>query len=203
LTTESNGTTTQVAAVAGQVRGSEFVLYRCKLAVAWAGDTPSGAASPNATQQIAKFNVTNAANAGGYMATVYAVNISISTTISNTADRVLSVYKDSLSTTALGTTTFITGATIATTIGNTNFVDGNLTNVEISSGATKTFLVTLDTTNAASTKSLSVTIPSSHSAMVASGTASTRYGILWGDGQTTTIVAHDRQLPLTSKTFTY
>ncbi|MBI5023208.1 MAG: hypothetical protein HZC05_03565 [Candidatus Magasanikbacteria bacterium] len=205
LTLEANSTTAQVAAVAGQVRASEFVLYRAKLAIAWAGDTPSGASSPNAAQTIAKFTITNMANAGGYSATVYAVNFSISTTISNTADRVLTIYKDSLSTASLGTTTFVTGATIAKVMGNTNFVDANMTDVAISSGASKTFFVTLDTTDAVSTKSLSVTIPNSHVSMAASGTGATRYGILWGDGVSgsTTIVGNDRQLPLAQKTLTY
>lgn len=207
LTTESNTTARQVPeAVTGQVRANEFVLYRCKLAIAWAGDTPSGASSPNAMQTIAKFTIENKANAGGYSATVYALNFSISTTISNTADRVLTIYKDSLSTTALKTTTFVTGATIANVMGNTNIVDNVTTDdVAISSGASKTFFVTLDTTDAASTKSLSITIPNSHSAMVKSGTAPTRYGILWGDGVSgsTTIVGNDRQLPLAQKTLTY
>ncbi|HBV58351.1 MAG TPA: hypothetical protein DEB73_03795 [Candidatus Magasanikbacteria bacterium] len=205
LTLEANGTTTQVAAVTGQVRANEFVLYRVKLAIAWASDAPSGASSPNAAQTIAKFTIQNMANAGGYVATVFAVNFSISTTISNTADRVLTIYKDSLSTASLGTTTFITGATIAKVMGNTNFVDGNMTNVEISSGSSKTFFVTLDTTDAASTKSLSITIPNSHVSMAVSGTGATRYGILWGDGVSgsTTIVGNDRQLPLAQKTLTY
>jgi len=199
------GTATQVVAVTGQVRANEFVLYRAKLAIAWAGDTPSGASSPNAAQTIAKLTVENKANAGGYSATVYALNFSISTTISNTADRVLTIYKDSLSTTNLGTTTFITGATIAKVMGNTNFVNANMTDVAISSGASKTFWVTLDTTDAATAKSLSITVPNSHVSMAASGTGATRYGILWGDGVSgsTTIVGNDRNLPLAQKTLTY
>lgn len=205
LTLEATGTLTQVAVVTGQVRANEFVLYRAKLAIAWAGDTPSGASSPNAAQTIAKFTVQNLANAGGYSATVYAVNFSISTTISNTADRVLTIYKDSLSTASLGTTTFVTGATIAAVMGNTNLVDANMTDVAISSGASKTFWVTLDTTDAASTKSLSITIPNSHVSMAKTGTGATRYGILWGDGVSgsTTIVGNDRLLPLAQKTLTY
>ncbi len=207
LTTSANATTTQVVANTSDTRGNEFVLYRAKLSIAWAGDTPSGASSPNAAQQIAKFNVTNTANAGGYAATVKYLNFALSSTISNTANtnRILTVYKDSVSTTALGSTTYnnLHMATATDSYTNTGFVDGDITDVDISSGGTKLFIVTLDTTPAASTKSLSVTVPNFNASYNGDHQGAGVFGISWSDGVTTTIVANDNLLPLTYKTFTY
>ncbi len=212
LTTVSNGSTTQLRANNAHVRANEFVLYRTKLTVAWAGDAPSGVAGPAAAQTIAKFVVSNQANVGNYSSTVSYVNFSLSGTISNTtpsATRALNVYKDSLATTALWTTTFNYGVSTQNSFDNTGNDDTNsafaFTDVEVSSGATKTFYVTLDTTDAASTKTLSVTIPSNHAGKYAQGrnSAGTVYGLVWTDGVTSGIAAHDNVLPLGYKTFTY
>ncbi|MCX6779084.1 MAG: hypothetical protein NTU97_02540 [Candidatus Magasanikbacteria bacterium] len=203
-TTVSGTNSTQVTAVAGQVRANEMVLYRAKLAIAWASDAPSGASSPSASQTVAKFVVTNQANAGAYVASVRYVNFGISTTISNSAgvSRILNVYKDSLSTSAIDTTTFTGGASIATNIGGTDFnIDGANWNVSVASGASRTFYVTLDTTDAASTKSLSINIPNQGTAL--GGATDTAKGFVWSDGVTTTIMASDNVLPLAYKTFTY
>lgn len=173
-------------------------LYRAKLTTAWASDTPSGAASPSASQTVAKFVITNLANAGGYTATVNLVNFNFSSTISAAAGatmtQALNVYKDSLNTTALATTYFTynggsTGNPLAIS-GNTNITSGaNFTAVNISSGASKTFWVTLDTSAAVSTKSLSVQIPSA--------------GVTWTDGVSTSLTKMGSDLPLIWKTFTY
>ncbi len=207
LTTVANATTTQLAGNTLDVRSNEFVLYRAKVSIAWASDTPSGVASPSAAQTIAKFVVTNTANVGGYAATVKYLNFALSSTISNTVatDRVLTVYKDSLSTTALGSTTYndVSMAVATDSYTNTGFVNGDITDVEISSGASKTFYVTLDTTPAASTKSLSITIPNFNAAYQGANQTPGVYGLSWSDGVTTTIVANDNLLPLTYKTFTY
>jgi len=176
--------------------------YRANLSIAWASDSPSGSSSPNSAQTIAKVIVSNLSNAGSYTATVKYLNFSISTTISNTANRALKVYKDNLSTTVLATTTFTTGATIAATTGNTNFLDGDFTDVDITGGTSKTFLVTLDTTDAASAKTLSVTLPTSHTSMNSGATA---YGIGWTDGvsSATATTVKTGDLPLANKTLTY
>lgn len=162
-------------------------LYRAKLRTAWASDTASGSSSPSATQTVAKFVVTNTANSGSYVATVERINFDISSTISNTATRALNVYKDALTTTALATTNINAGQ--LENFGDTAITDGNFTNVDISSGASKTFYVTLDTTNAASTKSLSIRVGSSD--------------IEWTDGVTSDLTVMDTDLPLLYKTFTY
>lgn len=208
LTTVANGSASQLRSNNAHVRANEFVLYRAKLTVAWAGDAPSGVAGPAAAQTVAKFVVSNQANVGNYSATVSYVNFSLSGTISNTtpaATRALNVYKDSLATTALWTTTFTYGSSTQSAFDNTGATAGDYTTVEVSSGATKTFFVTLDTTDAASTKTLSIAIPSSHTAKSANGRASmgTAYGLVWTDGVTASIAAHDNVLPLGYKTFTY
>ncbi len=169
-------------------------LYRAKLTTAWSSDSPNGAGSPAAAQTIGKFVVTNLANAGNYTATISHINFELSSTISqagglNTA-RALTVYKDSLNTTALATTNFNSnGSGMPTISGATTIVDANFTDVSISSGSSKTFFVTLDTSDAAQSKSLSIRIPNG--------------GIVWSDGVSTGLTAMGLDLPLQYKTFTY
>ncbi len=177
-------------------------LYRAKLSIAWAGDAPAGSASPSTAQTVAKFVVSNASNSGAYAATVNRINLNFSTTVSAAAGvdstRALTIYKDSLSTTALATTNFAvsqkldgsragSAAETITGITNANFNSNN--GVDIASGASKTFYATLDTTDSASTKSLSVRVPSS--------------GVVWTDGVTASLTSMGTDLPLSFKTFTY
>lgn len=196
---------TQLATNVGNVRANEMVIYRAKLNIAWASDTPTGLSSGASNQTVGHFNVTNLANAGSYKATVKYMNFSISTTITNSAgsDNYLKIYKDSISgANLMATTDFTGGADIAHNIGNTGFgaADWNSGNgVEIPAGTTKTFYVTLDTGAATAGKTLSVTIPFSHTAM---GNTGTKYGFYWYDGVSNT-TANDNQLPLLSKSFSY
>lgn len=181
-------------------------LYRAKLTTSWASDTPSGASSPNSAQIVAKFVVTNFANAGSYTATVDQLNLNFATTISNagaSAAPLMSVYKDSLTTTALATTYWSTnGASTGSPItisGSSNITSANFNSnngVAVSSGASKTFYVTLDTSGAASTKSLSVRVNSG-------GGGFNGGGITWDDGVSTGITTMGTDLPLLYKTFTY
>lgn len=165
-------------------------LYRAKLSVAWASDTPSGASSGSAAQTVAKFVISNLTNAGSYVATIRYINFNLSTSISNaSADRTLTIYKDSLSTTALGTTSWAVGQASEANFGDTKFINSGMTDVEISSGASKTFIITLDTTNAATGKTLSIQVGSSD--------------IYWTDGITDNITSMGTDLPLLLKTFTY
>lgn len=178
--------------------GTTTTLYRAKLSTAWAGDAPSGSSSPSSAQTVGKFVITNLSNAGTYTATVMVVNFNFSTTISPNADQAISqaliVYKDSLSTTALATTYWTADSTSATLdpitpTGNTGFTEASFTNVEIASGAAKTFYVTMDTTAAASTENLSIRIPGNF--------------VEWHDGISTSSTLMGQDLPLTYKTFTY
>lgn len=165
-------------------------LYRAKLSVAWASDTPSGASSGSASQTVAKFVVTNLANSGSYVVTIRYVNFNISTSISNaSANRALTIYKDSLSTTALGTTSWAVAQSSEANFADTKFVNSGMTDVEISSGASKTFLVTLDTTNATTGKTLSIQVGSGD--------------IYWTDGISDNLTSMGTDLPLLLKTFTY
>ncbi len=180
------GVTTDVAYAATST------FYRAKLTTAWASDAPQGASSGSASQTVAKFVVTNLANAGNYTATIKSINFDLSSTISQAAGvnaaRTLTVYKDSLTTTALATTNFLSTQTFGQTRFETTGAD-NFTDVSISSGSSKTFFVTLDTSDAAQSKSLSIRIPQG--------------GIVWSDGVSNTITAMGLDLPLQYKTFTY
>jgi hypothetical protein len=170
--------------------GSTTTLYRAKLTTAWSSDTPAGAASPGSAQTVAKFVINNLSNSGNYTATVKKVDFDLSTTISQAITsnntRTLTVYKDSLSTTALATTA---AGNAVHNFQDTNITESSFTDVSISSGASKTFFVTLDTSDAASTKSLSIRIGSGD--------------VAWTDGITSTITDMGQDLPLQYKTFTY
>ncbi len=172
--------------------GTTTTLYRAKLTTAWASDTPSGASSPSASQTVAKFVITNLANAGSYTATVNKVDFDLSTTISQAGGtgtaRAINVYKDSLSTTALMTTNYF-AANGPRQVYDTNFTESSFTDVDLANGAAKTFYVTMDTSDAASTKSLSVRIGSSD--------------VTWTDGVSTSLTVMGQDLPLIFKTFTY
>ncbi|PIR92477.1 hypothetical protein COU01_01325 [Candidatus Falkowbacteria bacterium CG10_big_fil_rev_8_21_14_0_10_44_15] len=204
---QTSATSTQLAANVNVVRANEMVLYRAKLMLAWNANTPSGLTGNNSSKQtIAVVNVANTANSGTYPATVKAMNISVSTTISNAAatNRNLTVYKDSASGTVLGTTTYVstTMAVAGDSYTNTNFLDGDITDVEISDGSTKTFFFTLDTTDAATQKTLSVTIPAYHSGKYGATATNGSYGLIWSDGSTTNIIAIDN-IDIGYKTLTY
>lgn len=170
--------------------GTTSTLYRAKLTTAWASDTPSGSASGGAAQTVAKFVITNLANSGAYTVTVNYVNFDISTSISQAqgtalTTRALTVYKDSLSTTAVGTTNYAVGRI---QFPNSAFTSWTNT-VDISSGASKTFYATLDTTDALSTKTLSIRIGSDD--------------VNWTDGVSSGLAVMGTDLPLVYKTFTY
>lgn len=172
----------------GTALASTQTLYRVKLSTAYASDTPSGAASPSAAQVVMKFVVSNLANVGTYVATVERVNFDLSSTISNTAGtKQLAVYKDSLATTALVTTNF--NANGNENFADTGITDAGFTDVEISSGSSKTFFVTLDTSAAATNKSLSLRIGNND--------------VSWTDGVSTGVTVMGGELPLLFKTFTY
>lgn len=171
------------------VSAATSTLYRAKLSTAWASDTPSGLTSGSATQTIGKFVIANAANAGSYSATVKKIDLDLSTTISIATgnSRTLSIYKDSVSGTALGTTSF--GGATNQNFTATNITEGNFTDVEISSGASKTFYAVLDTSDASANKTLSVTVGSGD--------------VTWTDGITASITSMTEDLPLTTKTLSY
>ncbi len=185
-TIDQTGTISIYAGAAGAYAAST-TFYRAKLTTAWAADTPSGSGSPASAQIVAKVVVTNLANSGGYSATVNYMNFDLSTTIfepaGDAATNALTVYKDSLATTAVGSTTFAAGQNITNTA-----MASWASPVEIASGASKTFSVTLDTSAAAPFKNLSVRVGPND--------------VNWTDGITAN-TAMGADLPLVYKTFFY
>ncbi|MDD5294619.1 MAG: hypothetical protein PHP21_01715, partial [Patescibacteria group bacterium] len=128
-------------------------------------------------------------NAGNYTAIIKYVDLALSTTISNTADRTLTVYKDSTSTTALEATDFLASGANQN-FGDTAITDDGMSDVEIAAGATKLFLFTLDTTdgNVSGDWSLSVNMAA---------------GDIGCDDSAGSTLISVNSLPLTPKTLTY
>ena len=175
----------------GDVNANQMGVYRSLISVAWASDTPSGSAVGGAGYTVAKVNVTNATNVGSYSATLKSLNFAISQTgISLTGSKTLKIYKDSISSGNLMATTQWVGTGTEnfgnTTMAPAGFNSGN--GVEISSGATKTFIITMDTEDAGTNDRLSIYVDSTD--------------VVWTDGVTTIINAVNT-LPLTPKTLTY
>ncbi|MDP1709763.1 MAG: hypothetical protein Q8L21_02665 [Candidatus Komeilibacteria bacterium] len=188
------------------VVGNQLTVYATKISVAYASDTPAGAASPSASQTVMKFVVTNSANVGNYSATLRYVNFTISqngVSRANNTAVALDVYKDTV------TSANLVGSTIWVAAGNQNVTGVTLmTNTatavsgtaagfeetEIASGANKTFIVILDTSNLglATAESISIAIADQQ--------------ISWRDGVSTsdyTTAGSVSGLPLPTKTITY
>ncbi len=176
----------------GYVGANQFVVYRTKLVVMWAADTPTGFSAPASGQVIGKFIVNNFANNGNYNATVRATNVNLSSNrIVAAQPRTLNIYRDSLQSVILATTQFQ-----GVVSGNSGFEDRSFGDVEISSGANKTFFVTFDTIDALANQALLVNVPWSVNEVK-------YFGLLWSDGVVHDIVASDNGLPLAPKTLVY
>lgn len=171
-----------------QVRGNQMTAYKTKVTAAFATDTPSGASVGGDDAIVAKINITNASNEASQAATIKELNLAISHTgVSLTANRELRIYKDSITSgNLLKTTTWI--GTGTEQFGNTNISD--MTDVDVTAGATKLFIITMDTQDAGNDDKLSINVDASD--------------ITWSDGTTAgaTITACD-SLPLTPKNLTY
>jgi len=179
----SSGTALATSALSTGAAGAATV-YRTKLTVAFAADTPSGLVlAPSAGQVVAKFVVSNSTNVGGYDATVKLMNVAATSSWTNiAAARFIKIYKDSvIGANLLGTSQDFTGAVYATT----TIAEGGFTDLAIASGSSKTLLVTSDNQDiGASPDSFTIGI----------GAA----GVTWNDG-VGDITAVD-SLPLLSKT---
>lgn len=162
-----------------------MTVYATKISVAWASDTPSGTVlAGQAGQIVAKIVVSNTSNVGNYAATVKLMNFTVSSVGLNNATAVnLDVYKDSVTTAnKVATTSWLANQAL----GNTAITDGNFTDVEVSAGSSRTFIVTMDTQRADSaTDSISIG--------VAQG------GVTWSDSKSASITSVD-SLPLIPKT---
>ena len=171
----------------------QMTVYRTKLSVAWASDTPSGSAVGMSDATVAKIVVTNSANVGSYAATVKAMNFAISHTgISNTATRTLKVYKDTIT---IGNLVATTSWVASQNFGNTALTNGtsnttNFVTTEISAGSTKTFIVLVDTSDAGSDDKFSIYMDASN--------------MTWNDGTSgSSDITSVNTLPLSAKTLTY
>jgi len=165
---------------------NQMTVYRTKATIAWAADTPSGSAVGATNAIVAKLVISNSANIGNYKATVEALNFKlVQTGISNTANRNMNIYKDSVSTAALATTSWNANENF----GNTSILNENFTDVEIAAGGSKLFIVTLDTVDAGSDDKMSIYID--------------RDDVVWSDGATASIDVMPDHLPLSTKTLTY
>lgn len=183
----SSGTTLAQSAVSTGTAGTATV-YRTKLTIAHASDSPQGSSSGSNGQVVAKFVVSNSTNVGNYDATVKIMNLAVSSTISNAGDAAattIKVYKTNTSN-LLATATYAAAAAFA----DTAFADGDFVDVSIASGSNVTLIVTADTRNAANPKNFSAGIAAND--------------VTWSDGTTegATINAVD-SLPITGKTLNY
>jgi hypothetical protein len=194
-----------------------MTAYRTKITIALASDTPSGASTASAGQTVAKFTVTNSANAGNYDAIIRSLNVNVNSSIvlGGGGINYITVYKNSISggitasstsangnaLTAIG---YNTGATGNCTSGNqltcttgsqiafsnvSSITDGAFADVTVAAGSSVTLIVTADT-NGTTTASKSFSLGLSAA------------NVTWTDGVTDPISAVD-SLPITGKTLTY
>jgi hypothetical protein len=180
------------------VLGNYQDIFRTKITVAKAADAPSGLTSGSTEQTVAKFVVTNSSNVDNQVATVKLMNLDIGSTISNTAARAIKIYKDSVTTGNIvaSTTTpcFGTASTICA-FGATGFADAGFTDTDVSAGSSRTFIVTMDTSDATTQKNLTV-------GLATTATYASRFPLLWSDGVTSSVTMVD-SLPVSGNTLSY
>ncbi|TAL20505.1 hypothetical protein EPN90_00800 [Patescibacteria group bacterium] len=177
------------------VKASTMDIFRTKLTIAKASDSPSGLTSGASAQTVAKFVVTNSANAGNYTATLRLLNLDIGSTISPSQanTRAIKVYKDSVN---VGNQLVSSNANpTGGVFGDTEFEanGGTFTDTDISAGSSLPIIVTMDTTDAAAQKTLTVGVD--------------LLDILWSDGVTgtsgTAAILIVDSLPLSGSALSY
>ena len=153
--------------------GNYFDALKTKLTIAYAADAPSGLSSASAQQTVAKFVVSNAANAGNYSALVKLMNFAVSSygaSLSNSS--ILKVYKDSVTVANLLASTEYCSATTACSVSystkeykNSRFGQGAATDAVasfvdfyVAPGSSVTLIVTLDTSNAGFSSNETLTV---------------------------------------------
>lgn len=183
--------------------GNNFDAVRAKLTVAHAIDAPSGLQTKSSEATVAKFVFTNT-SPGGYTATLKLLNLDlnssgISLPVNGTLP-VLKVYKDTIdAVNQLATTTSGTNQTFV----DTQMAEADFTDVEVAAGASRTLIVTLDTSNS--------DIGANDTLSVGIQTASTggQPSVLWSDGALAGNLGINagftevNSLPLVGKTLSY
>lgn len=119
--------------------------------VAWGHDTPSGIVAPQMGQTIGKFVIWNQLNEGFPLSVHYfTFNINTNIRYAEGSRPMLRVYKDSVATQPLIETVFDPEMRV--------YRLDDIHNLLVSSGASKTIIVTLDTMDARSNNTLSITL---------------------------------------------
>ncbi|MCG2694302.1 hypothetical protein L6259_03505 [Candidatus Parcubacteria bacterium] len=128
------------------VPGNYMDLVRAKLTLAHAADSPSGSTTPSTAQTVAKFVATNSANVGSYSVHVYSMNFDVASTGASISgvSPTFTIYKDSIGTAnQLDTTEYLQhGVDFGST---KDILDSDFTDLEISSGSSRTIIITLET----------------------------------------------------------
>lgn len=174
------------------VLGNYMDVFRTKITIAKSADVSGGLSTGSSAQTVAKFVVTNSANVDSQAANLALMNLDIGTTISNThtaASTDVSLYVDSDSSGNLIASS--NGCASVSTICNyssTGWTDAQVTNTDIAAGGSRSYIVKMYTSDAASQKNLTVGLANGD--------------ILWSDGVTTGISIVD-SLPVAGVTFSY
>jgi hypothetical protein len=176
------------------VYGNYMDVFRTKLTVAKSSSAPSGLVAGSSEQTVAIFVVTNSANVDNQTATIKRMNADIGSTISNTTARAIKFYKDDRTSSGnvIGSTNSCTAGSALCNFADTGFTDAAFTDVDVSAGSSRTILVTMDTSDAATQKNLTVGIDAGQSVP----------HFEWTDGVTSSITIND-SLPLAGNTLNY
>lgn len=138
------------------VVGNYFDVLKTKLTIAYAADAPSGLSAASAEQTVAKFVVSNTANAGNYTALVKLMDFNVSSYGSSISGATnLKVYKDSVAVANQLAATPYCHATSLTSDAcpasaayrATGIGAGNFTDVYVAAGSSVTVIVTIGTNN--------------------------------------------------------
>ncbi len=192
----------------GQTTNTFFSPLKAVLSIAHASDAPSGASSAGDDQTVAKWVLSNAANANTQSITLKLLNLQINTSISQSvgSDRTLKVYKKSISAAnQLVSTEYVddyTNAPLSMSGDDSDIEESAFTDATIESGQDMTIIVTLDTSDATSNDSLTVGLVTSPSG------SNQGSGVQWSDGQTDVYEINPTSsgvggLPFLGKTLTY
>lgn len=164
-----------------------FTIYRTVLTVALAADSPSGITTGASEQSVAKFVVTNSMNVGSYSATISRFDLDVGSTIETTAPRAIRLYKDSVAVGNLIAEYVFPAGMAPSDVDFESFEETEIAGSN-SSDSTRTFIVTMDTSDAGTDERLTVSLDVGD--------------IVWSDGIVEEITEVD-SLPVAGRTLSY
>ncbi|MEK7516308.1 MAG: hypothetical protein AAB562_01800 [Patescibacteria group bacterium] len=180
-----------------QASGNVMDALRTKLSFAHASDAPSGLQTKSSEATVAKFVVSNTSNVGNYSVTLKQLNLDINQSgISITTTRTLRIYKDTIDSANQLATTDFSDSGSNTNYQDTQLTEANLTDLEIAAGASRTIIVTLDTSDA------SIDANNTLSVGIQTGATGGQSAVQWSDGAMLTLTEVNG-LPLSGKTLSY